>query len=111
VAPDRQGNGIGALLMRHGLAEAERMGHAAVLLVGDAPYYGRFGFTRALTQRLVLPGPVEPERFLGLELVPGALDGACGDVSANVAGEGSSFASLTELLPIQTYAPPAGAGS
>jgi predicted N-acetyltransferase YhbS len=80
VEPKWQSEGWGARLMRHGLAEAERLGHAAVLLVGDAPYYGRFGFTQELTQHLVLPGPVERERFLGLELVPGALEDAHGAV-------------------------------
>ena len=68
MEPEWQSEGWGALLMRHGLAEAERLGHAAVVLVGDAPYYRRFGFQQALTEGLVLPGPVERERFLGLEL-------------------------------------------
>jgi predicted N-acetyltransferase YhbS len=82
VHPDRQAEGLGALLMHHGLATARRLGHAAVLLVGDAPYYGRFGFRADPTQKLVLPGPVERERFLGLALKPGALDGAEGPVEA-----------------------------
>ena len=51
---------------------------ALVLLVGDAPYYARFGFTPDLTAGLDLPGPVDRARFLGLELVPGALSGASG---------------------------------
>jgi predicted N-acetyltransferase YhbS len=54
-----------------------------VLLVGDAPYYSRFGFTRMLVADLHLPGPVERERFLGLELMPEALDGAEGLVMAS----------------------------
>jgi predicted N-acetyltransferase YhbS len=82
VEPEWQSAGYGALLMRHGLAEAERLGHAAVLLVGDAPYYTRFGFRQDLTQHLVLPGPVERERFLGLELSPGALKNAFGPIIA-----------------------------
>ena len=82
VAPERQGEGLGGLLVRRGLAEAAGRGHAAVLLVGDAPYYGRFGFCRDVTRHLVMPGPVELERFLGLELRPGVLRGACGPVSA-----------------------------
>lgn len=82
VLPERQGLGLGALLMRHGLAQARRLGHAAVLLVGDAPYYARFGFGPELTQGLTLPGPVDRRRFLGLELLPGALRGASGDVVA-----------------------------
>ena len=83
VAPERHGEGLGTLLMRQGLAEAERLGYAAVLLVGDAPYYARFGFRQELTQELVMPGPIERERFLGLELLPGALEGASGAVDAS----------------------------
>jgi predicted N-acetyltransferase YhbS len=97
VEPKWQSEGWGARLMRHGLAEAERLGHAAVLLVGDAPYYGRFGFTQELTRRLVLPGPVERERFLGLELVPGALEDAHGAVTAGSAWE--IVGSLRRLTP------------
>ncbi len=76
-------HGVGGALMRHAVAEAQRLGHEAVLLVGDAPYYGRFGFSTAPTQGLHLPGPVERTRFLGLELTPGALDGAEGLVAAS----------------------------
>lgn len=77
-----KGRGIGAALMRHALAEAEKLGHAAIVLVGDAPYYSRFGFKPELVADLHLPGPVERTRFLGLELIPGALDGAEGLVAA-----------------------------
>lgn len=70
--------GIGARLMRLALKRARRAGHKAVLLVGDAPYYARFGFSPELTRDLDLPGPVDRTRFLGLELVPGALEGAYG---------------------------------
>ncbi len=49
-----------------------------MLLLGDAPYYARFGFSPEKTAELVLPGPFERERLLGLELVDGALDGAAG---------------------------------
>ncbi len=70
--------GLGRKLIVEGLFRAMQRGHKAVLLVGDAPYYNRFGFERALTRGLVLPGPVDDERFLGLELDPGALVGARG---------------------------------
>ena len=53
-----------------------------MLLVGDAPYYGRFGFSAEKTGALRLPGPFEPERLLGLELKAGALDGARGLIRA-----------------------------
>ena len=77
-----QNAGIGKKLMEHALATARVLGHDSVLLVGDQPYYGRFGFSETHTQSLHLPGPVERKRFLGLELTPGALDGAEGLVSA-----------------------------
>lgn len=76
-----QGRGIGAALMRHAIAEAKVLGHAAIILVGDAPYYARFGFSGGLVADLHLPGPVDRARFLGIELIPGALDGAEGLVS------------------------------
>jgi len=82
VAASHEGQGLGSRLMRRALAEAAFRGHAAVILVGDAPYYQRFGFSRSLTENLILPGPVEPDRFLGFELKPGALRDAGGLVVA-----------------------------
>lgn len=73
--------GIGGLLMREAIGRARALGHRAVVLVGDEPYYRRFGFAQAKMDRLWMPGPVERSRFLGLELVPGALDGARGLIS------------------------------
>ena len=78
VDPSCRGLGLGAALMRHALAAATSRGHGAVILLGDAAYYARFGFTAAKTAKLSLPGPFERERLLGLELCDGALDGACG---------------------------------
>jgi len=70
--------GVGAALMDHALAAARARGHRAVLLLGDAAYYGRFGFSAEKTGELMLPGAYEQERLLGVELAPGALDGAWG---------------------------------
>jgi len=78
VDQDRRGSGIGAALIREGLARARALGFEAVLLVGDAPYYERFGFSAGAVADLTLPGPFERERFLGLDLVPGALQAAAG---------------------------------
>jgi len=78
VAAEHQGQGIGGKLMRRALNRAAAAGHGAVLLVGDAPYYARFGFSAGLTRDLEMPGPVERHRFLGHELVAGALGGARG---------------------------------
>jgi predicted N-acetyltransferase YhbS len=73
--------GIGSALMRRAVAAARRRDHRAVLLVGDAPFYGRFGFSAEKTGALWLPGPYERPRLLGCELAPGALDGARGLIS------------------------------
>jgi len=82
VAPELQGEGIGARLMRSALNRSAATGHGGVILVGDAPYYARFGFAAALTEGLEMPGPVERHRFLGHELRPGALSEARGLVRA-----------------------------
>ncbi len=90
VAPESRSLGVGGRLMRQALNQAAVAGHGAVVLVGDAPYYARFGFCPSLTIALDLPGPVERHRFLGMELVPGALEGASGCLSA--AGPRDPFA-------------------
>jgi predicted N-acetyltransferase YhbS len=82
VDPAVQGKGVGTALMQAALVRAALAGNKAVILVGDAPYYERFGFTAALTRRLQMPGPVLRKRFLGLELVPNALQGAGGRLVA-----------------------------
>jgi len=74
--------GVGAALMDHALAAATARGHRAVILLGDAPYYARFGFSAEKTGALSLPGPFERDRLLGLELRDGALDGAWGMIAA-----------------------------
>ena len=73
--------GAGAALMDHALAAAKARGHRAVILLGDAPYYARFGFSAARTGGLSLPGAFERDRLLGLELGEGALDGAWGMIA------------------------------
>lgn len=82
VADCARNRGVGSALMRHALRQARRRGHGAVLLVGDAPYYARFGFGNDKTGLLWLPGPYERHRLLACELKPGALDGARGLISA-----------------------------
>jgi predicted N-acetyltransferase YhbS len=61
--------GLGAALVERACAAAKAKGWAGVLLVGDEPYFGRFGFKRA---NIVLPGPVDPARVLLLDLDPAA---------------------------------------
>ena len=105
VDPALQGLGVGAKLMRCALERARAQGHAAVLLVGDAPYYARFGFSAEMTADLRLPGPYERERFLAFELVPGALDGARGLVAATGAfGEKPDLAAQIARAPLRQAA-------
>jgi predicted N-acetyltransferase YhbS len=78
VHPDSRHRGVGSALMRRALESARRLGHRAVLLIGDAAYYGRFGFSATMTGGLWMPGPYHQHRLLGLELSHGALDGARG---------------------------------
>ncbi|MBN9242968.1 MAG: N-acetyltransferase [Mesorhizobium sp.] len=80
VEPSLKSAGIGSALMRHAITEAARLGHKAILLVGDAPYYSRFGFSSQKTGALAMPGPYERHRLLALELAPGTLDGAHGTI-------------------------------
>ncbi len=96
VHPWFRDRGLGGALMNAAICEATRLGHGAILLVGDAPYYARFGFTPALTEGLWLPGAFDRRRFLGLELVPGALIGARGLVSPT--GAPVELPSLGELV-------------
>lgn len=80
VEPAFMGRGIGGALMRASLDAARDAGHAVVLLVGDEPYYSRFGFRVVPGGQLTLPGPVDTRRFLYLELNDGAFAGISGAV-------------------------------
>jgi predicted N-acetyltransferase YhbS len=78
-----RGLGIGADLMRRATEAAQELGHSAILLVGDAPYYARFGYSAEKTGSLWMPRPYERDRLLGVELTAGALDGARGLIGAS----------------------------
>jgi predicted N-acetyltransferase YhbS len=78
-----EGKGIGGALMRAALTTAHARGHGAVLLVGDAAYYERFGFFAEKAAHLVMPGPFQRDRFLALELKSGWLEGAVGMIVAS----------------------------
>jgi predicted N-acetyltransferase YhbS len=78
VEPPFRERGIGRALIERALADARAKGHRLVVLVGDEPYYGRAGFKRVPTGSAVMPGPVDPDRLLVAELVPGAFEGVSG---------------------------------
>lgn len=81
VHPTRQGEGLGGFLIREALFNARAAGWARAMLVGDAPYYGRFGFTRL--DGVEMPPPTNPDRVLGADLRPGAWVGIVGQVTRN----------------------------
>jgi predicted N-acetyltransferase YhbS len=83
VEPAFERRGIGMALVRKSVDAARAEGHRLVLLVGDEPFYGRAGFKRTGRNRVWLPGPVDPDRVLVLELVEGAFDGVSGPVLAD----------------------------
>src|SRR5215217_2994144 len=81
VDPAFENCGIGRALIGRSVEAARATNHTLVLLVGDEPYYSRFGFKRIPPQQLQLPGPVNPARFLALELVDGTMVSVQGLVS------------------------------
>lgn len=83
VDPAVAGKGFGKALVAEGLMRAKAEGFSLVLLVGDMPYYARFGFEAVPPGQIVLPGPVDPARLLALELLPGALQAAAGPVKGH----------------------------
>ena len=78
VEPAFSDRGIGTRLMEMALDQARADGHELVFLVGDLPYYARFGFKIVPQGRVTMPGPVDPQRFLVLELQAGALEQVSG---------------------------------
>lgn len=78
--PTRQGEGIGALLILEGLEYAAKAGWQRCILIGDEPYYTRFGFKRSLAADITFPPPTNPNRILAKEITRGAMAGVSGDV-------------------------------
>ena len=78
VHPTVQGEGVGGELIRNSLDVAKENGWERVILIGDLPYYKRFGFERA--ESLIFPPPTNPERLLQLSLVEKAFAGVEGDI-------------------------------
>lgn len=96
VHPWFRARGLGGAIMRAAITQAEARGHGAILLMGDAPYYSRFGFSSAYTEALWMPGAYDRHRLLGLELKDGALSGARGLISPT--GAQVAVPSLAELI-------------
>jgi predicted N-acetyltransferase YhbS len=73
VEPDEAGRGYGRRLVAESMEAATVAGVKLIVLVGDVPYYGRFGFRPVPPGQIRMPGPVDPARLLAAELQPGAL--------------------------------------
>lgn len=80
VVPQLRGRGIGISLMQHGIRAAAELEYGAVVLVGDEPYYAKVGFARLTPGQIRFPGPVDPDRVLGLSLKSEGLASLSGDV-------------------------------
>ena len=82
VDPAFANRGHGRALVGEALEAARAAGIAIVVLVGDEPYYARLGFRKIPPGQITLPGPVDPDRLLAAELVPGSLASTSGGVTA-----------------------------
>jgi predicted N-acetyltransferase YhbS len=81
VAPEHAGQGYGRVLIKEAMDAARTAGIRLVVLVGDEPYYGRFGFKPVAPGAITFPGPVNPIRILAVELADGALAEFHGQIS------------------------------
>ncbi|WP_406872409.1 N-acetyltransferase [Aminobacter sp. P9b] len=80
VRPDFKNLGIGRKLVAMALAAAAKANEPAVILVGDEPYYGPLGFARIPRGQIEMPRPVDLNRLLAHEVVPGAVALLSGEV-------------------------------
>jgi putative acetyltransferase len=85
VMPAMQRRGIGSMLARAGLAACTRLGCDAVVVLGHAQYYPRFGFRPASAFGLRCEYDVPDEAFMALELAPGRLAGKSGTIRYHAA--------------------------
>jgi predicted N-acetyltransferase YhbS len=82
VEADVRKFGTGGALVQAACDAAQKAGFARVLLVGDEPYFSRFGFSAAPARDVRLPGPVDQRRVLVRALREGGADGLSGLVMA-----------------------------
>jgi predicted N-acetyltransferase YhbS len=80
VEPPFRSRGVGRALLDRALADAKAQGQKLILLVGDEPYYSRVGFKKIPKGRVTMPGPVDANRLLVIELADGAFDGVSGAI-------------------------------
>jgi predicted N-acetyltransferase YhbS len=81
VHPTRQGEGLGALMIKESVSHAKELDYSRIILIGDFSYYGRLGFKK-LTN-IKMPKPTNPDRILGIELISGAWDMPSGSIKSS----------------------------
>lgn len=82
VDQDYARQGFGKRLIGEAIEAARADNFAIIVLVGDMPYYGRFGFNPVPPGQIVLPGPVDQTRILATELQDGAASTYTGMVTS-----------------------------
>lgn len=84
VDPAQQQAGLGLTMVRDAIAACRAIGGSGVLLVGAERFFRPAGFSVIPKDRVHMPGPVDPARFLWLELTPGGLDKVRGEITAPI---------------------------
>ncbi|WAP67937.1 GNAT family N-acetyltransferase [Jiella pelagia] len=82
VRPAFKNRGAGKALMRLAAETARQTGEGSIILIGDPPYYAPLGYRPLPPGSVIMPGPVDPRRVLGLELVEGGLAALAGSIRA-----------------------------
>jgi len=80
VDAEARSHGLGQALVEAACEAAAKAGWRAVLLVGDAPYFGRLGFSAGPAAKATMPGPADQRRVLVKALVPGGDAGLEGPI-------------------------------
>ena len=93
VDPIHRSQGLGAKLIERACEAAAEAGHALILLVGDAEYFGPLGFSAA--RKVVMPGPVDQRRVLVRPLRAGAADEVSGVVARRTCALQEKIESIT----------------
>ena len=104
VRPAFKNIGIGRQLVAIALEAAEKAGAPAVVLVGDEPYYGPLGFNRIPRGQISMPRPVDLNRLLAVEFVPGAVSLLAGEVGHADLARVAEAAPMAEAAATQTKA-------
>ncbi len=105
VRPAFKNVGIGRKLVRIAVEAAEQASASAIILVGDEPYYGPLGFKKIPRGQISMPRPVDPNRLLAVEIVPGAVALLSGEIcheDLNKVAPGSSEAETVAFIPART---------